>query len=146
MFTPIPQTVPTSCVCEFVATHAPGYVTIVGAVTPVDCLKPTSAKLVVYFEESAKKLSSALTRLRRSDFMAVTYAYDFVFANFGIAIAARMPMMTTTINSSISVKPFRFIDSPGGWMLRAVEPYKGTYRASTYQLFKLKRHNTLRLH
>jgi hypothetical protein len=25
-----------------------------------------------------------------------------------------MPMMTTTINSSISVKPFRFIDSPGG--------------------------------
>jgi hypothetical protein len=29
-----------------------------------------------------------------------------VFANFGIAIAARMPMITTTIKSSISVKPF----------------------------------------
>src|SRR5688500_4065937 len=41
--------------------------------------------------------------------MAVTYALPFVFANFGIAIAARMPMMTTTISSSISVKPLRFI-------------------------------------
>src|SRR5438105_14123768 len=70
-------------------------------------------KLVVYFEESLKKLSSALTRLRRSDFMAVMYAFDFVFANFGIAIAAKIPMMTTTIRSSISVKPFRVIDSPG---------------------------------
>src|SRR6266550_3446669 len=44
--------------------------------------------------------------LRRSDFIAATYALSFVLANFGIAIAARMPMMTTTIRSSISVKPF----------------------------------------
>src|SRR4026209_2358599 len=44
--------------------------------------------------------------LRRSDFIAATYALSFVFANFGIAIAAKMPMMTTTIRSSISVKPF----------------------------------------
>src|SRR5687767_9757364 len=44
--------------------------------------------------------------LRRSDFIAAMYAFSFVFANFGIAIAARMPMMTTTIRSSISVKPF----------------------------------------
>src|SRR6476661_1645495 len=43
--------------------------------------------------------------LRRSDFIAATYALSFVFANFGIAIAARMPMMTTTIRSSMSVKP-----------------------------------------
>ena len=62
---------------------------------------------VVYFELSEKNASSAVTRLRRSDFMAVTYAFDFVFANFGIAIAARMPMITTTINSSIRVKPLR---------------------------------------
>src|SRR2546425_1555518 len=33
------------------------------------------------------------------------YAFSFVLANFGIAIAARMPMITTTISSSISVKP-----------------------------------------
>src|SRR5438094_2670285 len=39
--------------------------------------------------------------------MAVTYAFDFVLANFGIAIAAKMPMMTTTISSSMSVKPLR---------------------------------------
>src|SRR5438132_12689179 len=108
----MPQTMPDSCVCAFVATHAPGYVTIVGAVTPVDCLKPMFVKLVVYFEESLKKLSSALTRLRRSDFMAVMYAFDFVLANFGIAIAAKMPMMTTTIRSSIKVKPLRFIGIP----------------------------------
>src|SRR5881296_750110 len=63
----------------------------------------------VYFDESEKYASSALTRLRRSDFIAVTYAFDFVLANFGIAIAARMPMMTITIRSSISVKPLRFI-------------------------------------
>src|SRR5205085_11834522 len=58
------------------------------------------------YVESEKDASSAVTRLRRSDFMAVTYAFDFVLANFGIAIAAKMPMMTTTISSSISVKPF----------------------------------------
>src|SRR6476646_1806939 len=44
--------------------------------------------------------------LRRSDFIAATYALSLVLANFGIAIAARMPMMTTTIRSSIRVKPF----------------------------------------
>ena len=43
----------------------------------------------------------------RSDFMAVTYAFSFVSENFGIAIAAKMPMMTTTIRSSIRVKPLR---------------------------------------
>jgi len=51
-----------------------------------------------------------VTRLRRSDFIAVTYAFDFVFANFGIAIAAKMPMMTTTINSSMRVKPLRILE------------------------------------
>ena len=48
-------------------------------------------------------------QLRRSDFIEARYAFSFVFANFGIAIAAKMPMMTTTIRSSISVKPFRFV-------------------------------------
>ena len=40
--------------------------------------------------------------------MLASTAFSFVFANFGIAIAARMPMMTTTIRSSIRVKPLRF--------------------------------------
>src|SRR5690242_3268875 len=64
--------------------------------------------VVTYLSESEKYASSAVTRLRRSDFMDAAYAFCLVLANFGIAIAARMPMMTTTINSSISVKPLRF--------------------------------------
>src|SRR4029078_4690663 len=47
--------------------------------------------------------------LRRSDFIEARYAFSFVLANFGIAIAARMPMITTTIRSSISVKPLRVV-------------------------------------
>src|SRR5438876_3235077 len=39
------------------------------------------------------------------------YAFSFVLANFGIAIAASSPMMTTTINSSSSVNPVRFMRS-----------------------------------
>src|SRR4029077_10499409 len=63
--------------------------------------------VAVYFELSEKNASSAVTRLRRSDFIAVTYAFDLVLANFGIAIAAKMPMITTTMRSSMSVKPLR---------------------------------------
>ena len=37
---------------------------------------------------------------------------DFVAPNFGIAIAARMPMITTTIRSSMSVKPLRSMVNP----------------------------------
>src|SRR5690242_1052862 len=62
----------------------------------------------LYLSESEKYASSAVTRLRRSDFIDAAYAFCFVLANFGIAIAARIPMMTTTISSSISVKPLRF--------------------------------------
>src|SRR5207244_2776920 len=39
------------------------------------------------------------------------YAFSFVLANVGIAIAASSPMMTTTINSSSSVNPVRFMRS-----------------------------------
>src|SRR3989475_8332850 len=67
---------------------------------------------VVYLTESAKYASSAVTMFRRSDFIEEMYAFSFVLANFGIAMAARMPMITTTINSSMSVKPLRFICSP----------------------------------
>src|SRR5881397_4403137 len=65
--------------------------------------------LVVYLTEAAKYASSAVTMFRRSDFIEEMYAFSFVLANFGIAMAARMPMITTTINSSMSVKPLRFI-------------------------------------
>src|SRR5213596_3326373 len=81
---------------------------MVGPTTPV-VVAYAVPRLVVYFTESAKYASSAVIRFRRSDFIEARYAFSFVFANFGIAIAAKMPMITTTIRSSIRVKPFRFI-------------------------------------
>src|SRR5436190_16893231 len=108
VLTPIPHEKFASWLCVFVASHAPEYVWIVGIATPVDGLNfmPFDVS-VAYLAESAKNDSSAVTRLRRSDFIAAMYAFDFVLANFGIAIAARMPMITTTIRSSIRVKPRR---------------------------------------
>src|SRR5205823_9289647 len=67
------------------------------------------AIVALYLTESAKYASSAVTRFRRSDFIEATYAFALVLANFGIAMAAKMPMITTTISSSMSVKPLRFI-------------------------------------
>src|SRR5881394_2041851 len=84
---------------------------IVGPTTPLVVLYAVP-RLLVYFTESAKYASSAVIRLRRSDFIEARYAFSFVFANLGIAMAARMPMITTTINSSISVKPLRFMTCP----------------------------------
>src|SRR5438132_5732165 len=80
-------------------------------VLPVACSKFTAWLQYggVYFPESAKYASSAVTRFRRSDFIEAMYAFAFVLANFGIAMAAKMPMITTTISSSMSVKPLRFI-------------------------------------
>src|SRR5688572_23960418 len=109
------QVVPVE-LCAAVALQLAAFVAVVArtAVTVTFCegVKPfsgdptdaTPAKYVPF--ESAAKLSSYVARLRRSDFIAATYAFSFVFENFGIAIAARMPMMTTTMRSSISVKPF----------------------------------------
>src|SRR6059036_282927 len=84
---------------------------MVGPTTPlvVAYCRPPTPIAVVYLTESAKNASSAVIRFRRSDFIEARYAFSFVFANFGIAIAAKMPMITTTIRSSISVKPLRFI-------------------------------------
>src|SRR5437867_3823749 len=66
-----------------------------------------AGRAVVYTVLSEKYASCAVIKFRRSDFIVARYAFSFVLANFGIAIAARMPMMTTTIRSSIRVKPFR---------------------------------------
>src|SRR5437016_7183354 len=84
----------------------------------------TQLVLVVYLTESAKYASSAVTMFRRSDFIEEMYAFSFVLANFGIAIAAKMPMITTTINSSMSVKPLRFI---------CTSPYGIFYRGTSHR-------------
>src|SRR3979411_2802088 len=98
------------CACVAVAVQVGGLpvdgkaltVTFWEGVKP--CVPPLPEKYAPLL--SAAYCSSNVARLRRSDFIAATYALSLVFANFGIAIAARMPMMTTTIRSSISVKPF----------------------------------------
>src|SRR6266545_1068585 len=53
--------------------------------------------------------------------MAPTKAFSFVFANFGMAIVAKSPMITTTMRSSISVKPRRDVKAhpPGAKGRRA---------------------------
>src|SRR5467141_984133 len=86
---------------------------MVGPTTPV-VVAYWVPRLLVYFTESAKYASSAVIRFRKSDFIDARYAFSFVFANFGIAIAARIPMITTTIRSSIRVKPFLFTCATSG--------------------------------
>src|SRR6267378_3811430 len=95
-------------VCDTVAVKPSAVTVMVGPTTPLVVLYAVP-RLLVYLTESAKYASSAVIRLRRSDFIEARYAFSFVFANFGIAIAAKIPMITTTIRSSISVKPLRFI-------------------------------------
>src|SRR6185295_5395335 len=85
---------------------------IVGPVTPVEVAYIVAGSAVVYAVLSAKYASCAVIRLRRSDFIVARYAFSFVLANFGIAIVAKMPIMTTTIRSSISVKPLRVKVTP----------------------------------
>jgi hypothetical protein len=64
---------------------------------------------VVYVLWSARYASWAVTRFLRSAFMDVRYARSFVLENFGMAMAARIPMITTTIRSSISVNPLDWL-------------------------------------
>src|SRR5688572_5240395 len=60
---------------------------------------------------------------RRSDFTEAILVLSLVIANLGIAIAARMPMITVTTRSSIKVKPrLSDIPPPG---LRPVLPGSG---------------------
>src|SRR5450432_2860219 len=78
--------------------------------TPCEVVKSIALWSVVYVWLPEKYASSDVAMLRRSDFSEARYAFSFVLANFGIAIAAKMPMITTTIRSSISVKPLRMPD------------------------------------
>src|SRR2546426_5011319 len=87
----------------------PSPVTVIVGPTPLFFLMLRRPPRSTLFPYTTLFRSSAVTRFRRSDFIDARYAFSFVFANFGIAIAAKMPMMTTTIRSSINVKPLRFI-------------------------------------
>src|SRR5205807_9415653 len=56
---------------------------MVGTVLPVDWVNVTPPAPIAaeYLTESAKYASSAVTRLRRSDFIEARYAFSFVLAN-----------------------------------------------------------------
>src|SRR5437762_14326252 len=56
------------------------------------------AVVELYLTESAKYASSAVTRFRRSDFIDEMYAFAFVLAYFGIAMAAKMQIITHYIS------------------------------------------------
>src|SRR5438876_2476232 len=47
------------------------------------------AVLAAHLPESSKYASSTITRFRRSDFIEAMYAFAFVSANVGIAMAAK---------------------------------------------------------
>src|SRR6266480_4240404 len=85
---------------------------IVTAQPPLPAARPTTPRL---FPVVTQKLTAPAVGGVVHAVVAVyltesaMYASAFVLANFGIAMAAKMPMMTTTISSSMSVKPLRFI-------------------------------------
>src|SRR3989449_274529 len=96
-------------------------VEIDGAVLPVDWVKVTPPAPIVaeYLTESAKYASSAVTRLRRSDFIEARYAFSFVLANFGIAIAkfantkekAYLASMKSDLRNLVTAEEAYFADS-----------------------------------
>src|SRR5712692_10334619 len=78
------------------------------------------------------------------------YAFSFVLANLGIAMAAKMPMITTTISSSIRVKPLRFICfllvktvRVCGWDVVRLRPLRGKHRASRGRLWRKLLHDRI---
>src|SRR2546425_10323963 len=62
----------------------------------------TQLVLVVYLMESDRKGVVEGKRVDLGGRRIIKKEFSFVLANFGIAMAARMPMITTTINSSMS--------------------------------------------
>src|SRR5438477_6052502 len=55
------------------------------------------AVVALYLTESAKYASRSEEKTLNSSYMSTTYAVVCVLENFGIAMAAKMPMITTTI-------------------------------------------------
>src|SRR5438445_9742230 len=93
-------------VCFTHAVQPSADVAMVGPTTPL-VVANAVPRLVVYFTESAKYASSAVTRFRRSNFIEARYAFSFVLANFGIAMAAKIPMITTTIRKMVRAQLLR---------------------------------------
>src|SRR5437899_8003578 len=98
-------------VCFTHAVQPSADVAMVGPTTPL-VVANAVPRLVVYFTESAKYASSAVTRFRRSDFIEARYAFSFVLANFGIAISAEITSEITSIRHLICRMLLRLIRQP----------------------------------
>src|SRR3989442_6173789 len=72
----------------------------------------TQLVLVVYLTESAKYASSAVTMFRRSDFIEEDRNSTRLNSSHVRTSYASFSMITTTINSSMSVKSLRVICFP----------------------------------
>src|SRR5215212_2905838 len=67
------------------------------------------APAALYLLVSVARASHAVAIVRMSAIVLFCFDRCIAVRRFGIAIAARMPMIATTISSSISVKPFWFL-------------------------------------
>jgi hypothetical protein len=96
--------------------YAPGTVAVAGFAGPDTSLGPAVAAGVVagktaenaspYACVSAKRASWVVARFLESELAEALNPLILYALNCGIAMAARIAMMATTINSSIRVKPF----------------------------------------
>src|SRR5450759_1677066 len=67
------------------------------------------APAALYLFVSVARASHAVAIVRISAIVLFCFARCIAVRRFGIAIAARMPMIATTISSSMRVKPFCFL-------------------------------------
>src|SRR5450432_3733569 len=67
------------------------------------------APAALYLLTSVARASHAVAIVRMSAIVLFCFARCIAVSRLGIAIAARMPMIATTISSSIRVKPFCFL-------------------------------------
>src|SRR3989442_4081855 len=98
-------------VCFTHAVQPSADVAMVGPTTPL-VVANAVPRLVVYFTESAKYASSAVTRFRRSDFIEARYAFSFVFTPYEITSGPQLRTLITTGVKSRRPKPLRFIRQP----------------------------------
>src|SRR3954466_859273 len=67
------------------------------------------APAALYLLTSVARASQAVAIVRMSAIVLFCFDRCIAVRRFGIAIAARMPMIATTISSSMRVKPFCFL-------------------------------------
>src|SRR5450759_1622660 len=91
----------------YVGERAPDIVAIGRRLLQVVIAEISPAALYLFV--SVARASHAVAIVRMSAIVLFCFARCIAVRRFGIAIAARMPMIATTISSSMRVKPFCFL-------------------------------------